>query len=249
MALDRDTTFTWHGHACVEIRTPGGLTILIDPWFGNPKSDRRAADVKVCDVMLVTHGHFDHLGGNGEGPVDAIDIAERTKPWWPAMHELSLWLAGRLKSAADGVVGMNQGGTVDARGVKVTMVPAVHSSGDVFGGNTPAYLGSPVGFVIELENGLRVYCSGDTTVFGDMRLIRDLYTPELAIVPIGGHFTMGPREAALAVDMLGVKKVLPVHYGTFPILAGTPDALREELANRGVRDVEVFAPEPGGSIS
>ena len=248
MALDRQTTFTWHGHACVEITTPGGLTILIDPWFGNPKSDRAAGDVKACDVMLVTHGHFDHLGGNGDGPVEAIDIAERTQPSWPAMHELSLWLGGRLEKAADGVVGMNQGGTVETRGVKVTMVPAVHSSGDVFGGNRPVYLGSPVGFVVELENGFRFYCAGDTTVFGDMRLIGELYKPQLAILPIGGHFTMGPREAAMAVDMLGVKNVLPIHYGTFPILAGTPALLRDELGKRCVRGVEVHSPEPGGSV-
>jgi L-ascorbate metabolism protein UlaG (beta-lactamase superfamily) len=249
MALDRDTTFTWHGHACVEVRTPGGLTLLFDPWFGNPKSDRAAADVDACDVMLLTHGHFDHLGSSGDGPVEAIDIAERTRPAWPAMHELSLWLAGRLKKAADGVVGMNQGGTVDARGVKVTMVPAVHSAGDVFGDSTPVYLGAPVGFVVELENGFRFYCSGDTTVFADMRLIAELYAPELAILPIGGHFTMGPREAAMAVEMLGVHHVLPVHYGTFPILAGNPDALRAELKKRGVSGVEVLAPEPGEVVS
>src|SRR5437016_505859 len=128
MAIDRDTTFIWHGHACIEVRTPSGLTILVDPWFGNPRSDRAASKVDRWDVMLVTHGHFDHLGGSGDGPVEAVEIAERTRPAWPAMHELSLWLAGRLKQAKDGVIGMNQGGTVDARGIKVTMVPAVHSS-------------------------------------------------------------------------------------------------------------------------
>jgi len=249
MAIDRDTTFTWHGHACVEVRTPGGLTILFDPWFGNPKSDRAAGEVQRCDVMLVTHGHFDHLGGGGDGPVDAVSIAERTRPAWPAMHELSLWLGTQLKAAADGVIGMNQGGSVDARGLKVTMVPAIHSSGDLLGRDTPIYLGSPVGFVVELENGFRIYHAGDTTVFGDMRLIGELYAPELAILPIGGHFTMGPREAAMAAELLGVRHVMPVHYGTFPILAGTPDALRGELKARGAGRVEVHAPEPGQAIS
>jgi L-ascorbate metabolism protein UlaG (beta-lactamase superfamily) len=249
MALDRDTTFTWHGHSCVEVRTPGGLTVLFDPWFGNPKSNRAASGVDQCDVMLVTHGHFDHLGYGGEGPSDAVTIAERTRPAWPAMHEMSLWLGSELKAAADGVVGMNQGGTVDARGLKVTMVPAIHSSGDLLGRDTPTYLGSPVGFVVELENGFRFYHAGDTTVFSDMRLIAELYAPELAILPIGGHFTMGPREAAMAAEMLGVRHVIPVHYGTFPILAGSPNELRAELKARGAARVEVHAPEPGGSIS
>jgi L-ascorbate metabolism protein UlaG (beta-lactamase superfamily) len=248
MAIDRDTTFTWHGHACIEVRTPGGLTILIDPWFGNPKSDRAAKDVTRCDVMLVTHGHFDHLGGGDDG-IDAITIAERTRPAWPAMHELSLWLGTQLKGAADGVIGMNQGGTVEARGIKVTMVPAVHSSGDLYGRDAPIFLGSPVGFIVELENGFRFYAAGDTTVFGDMRLIGDLYGPELAILPIGGHFTMGPREAAMAAEMLAVRHVIPVHYGTFPILAGTPDALEKELKGRGADQVEVHAPKPAGSAS
>jgi L-ascorbate metabolism protein UlaG (beta-lactamase superfamily) len=249
MAIDRDTTFTWHGHSCVEVETPGGLTVLFDPWFGNPKSKRAASEVDRCDVMLVTHGHFDHLGAGGDGPVDAVSIAERTRPAWPAMHEMSLWLGSQLKAAADGVVGMNQGGTVDARGLKVTMVPAVHSSGDLLGRDAPIYLGSPVGFVVELENGFRFYHAGDTAVFGDMRLIAELYAPELAILPIGGHFTMGPREAAMAADLLGVRHVMPIHYGTFPILAGTPDALRSELNARGASRVEVHAADPGGSIS
>jgi L-ascorbate metabolism protein UlaG (beta-lactamase superfamily) len=249
MALDRDTTFTWHGHACVEVKTPGGLTVLFDPWFGNPKSKRAASEVDRCDVMLVTHGHFDHLGYGGEGPSDAVAIAERTRPAWPAMHEMSLWLGSQLTAAAGHVVGMNQGGTVDARGLKVTMVPAIHSSGDLLGRDTPIYLGSPVGFVVQLENGFRFYHAGDTTVFGDMRLIAELYAPELAILPIGGHFTMGPREAAMAADMLGVRHVIPVHYGTFPILAGSPNELRAELKARGASRVEVHAPESGGSVS
>jgi L-ascorbate metabolism protein UlaG (beta-lactamase superfamily) len=249
MALDRDTTITWYGHACIEIRTPGEKTVLVDPWFGNPKSTRSATDVDTCDVMLLTHGHFDHIGFTGDEPADAIRIAERTKPAWPAVHELSLWLPSKLPTAADGVIGMNQGGTVESNGLKISMVPAIHSAGDLLGAATPIYLGNPVGFVIELENGFRIYDSGDTVAFSDMRIIAELYKPDLAIIPIGGHFTMGPREAAMAVEWLGVKHVLPVHYGTFPILAGTPDALRQALAERGVEGVEVYSPEPGGSVS
>ena len=243
MGLDRDTTLTWYGHAAVEIRTPGGKTILIDPWFGNPKSTRAAAAVDRCDVMLVTHGHSDHVG-------DAVAIASRLRPAWPVIHEMSLWLARNLPGGSDAVIGMNKGGTVEVAGVHVTMTHAEHSAGDWnAAAETTLYLGEPAGFVVELENGFRFYHAGDTTVFGDMRLIGELYKPELAILPSGGHFTMGPREAALAVELLGVGHVLPIHYGTFPILTGTPDELRRELAGRGLDRVEVHAPQPGGSVS
>ncbi|HYM84646.1 MAG TPA: metal-dependent hydrolase, partial [Candidatus Dormibacteraeota bacterium] len=239
MALGRDTTFTWYGHACVEVRTPGGKTVLIDPWFGNPRSPKRADQVDRCDVMLVTHGHGDHFG-------DALPIASRTRPDWPTIHEMSLWLQHNF-AHKDKVVGMNKGGTVSVSGLKVTMTAADHSAGDWDDRNeTTKYLGEPVGFIVEVENGFRFYHAGDTEVFGDMRLIGELWRPELAILPIGGHFTMDPRAAALAVEMLGVKHVIPIHYGTFPLLAGTPDQLRDELSTRGLGDVEVHAPEPGG---
>jgi L-ascorbate metabolism protein UlaG (beta-lactamase superfamily) len=243
MSLDRDTTFTWYGHACVEVRTPGGRTILIDPWFGNPSSPRSADTVDRCDLLLVTHGHGDHMG-------DALPLASRLRPAWPCIHEMSLWLARRLPGGSDATTGMNKGGTVSAAGVQVTMVHADHSAGDWHpGGETTLYLGEPVGFVVELENGFRFYHAGDTDVFGDMRLIGELHRPDLAILPIGGHYTMDPRAAALAVELLGVKHVMPIHYGTFPLLAGTPDQLRSALAARGLGDVEVHAPEPGGSVA
>ena len=181
---------------------------------------------------------------------DAVALASRLRPVWPCIHEMSLWLGRRLPGGNDASMGMNKGGTVDVVGVKVTMVRADHSAGDWNpGGETTLYLGEPAGFVVELENGFRFYHAGDTNVFGDMALIRDLYRPDLAILPIGGHYTMGPREAALAVELLGVGHVMPIHYGTFPILAGTPDQLRAELMARGLGDVEVHAPEPGGSLS
>lgn len=241
MALDRDTTITWYGHSCIEIRTPGGKTVLIDPWFRNPRSPLPPDRVDRCDVLIVTHGHDDHFG-------DALSIASRTRPVWPAIHELSLYL-GRNYAGKDEVIGMNKGGTVDARGIKVTMVHADHSSGDIRGdAETPIYLGEPVGVILELENGFRILHAGDTDVFGDMRLIGELHRPELAMLPIGGHFTMGPREAALAAELLGVRHVQPLHYGTFPKLAGTPDQLRAELDARGWQ-AEVHAPEPGGTIS
>jgi L-ascorbate metabolism protein UlaG (beta-lactamase superfamily) len=239
--IDRDTTFTWYGHSCWEVTTPGGKTILLDPWFGNPSSPRDQSQVTACDLMLVTHGHFDHF-------TDALAIASRTRPAWPCIHELSLWL-GRNYAHKDTLVGMNKGGTVEAAGIQVTMVHADHSAGDFYAGSeNPLYLGEPVGFIVELENGFRFYFAGDTDVFSDMRLIAERWRPELALLPIGGHFTMDPIGAAQAIELLGVKHVLPMHYGTFPVLAGTPDALRAALAERGLGDVEVHAPEAGGSV-
>lgn len=243
MGIDRETRFTWYGHACVEVTTPGGKTVIIDPWFGNPKSPKSADQVERCDVLLVTHGHSDHLG-------DAVALARRLKPSWPAIHECSLWLGPNCPENIDNVIGMNKGGTVEVADLRVTMTAADHSAGEWNADAAePVYLGEPTGFVVEVENGFRFYHAGDTNVFGDMRLIRDLYRPDVALLPIGGHYTMGPREAALAVELLGVAHVLPIHWGTFPILAGTPDALRSELDGRGLRDVEVHAWEPGQSVS
>lgn len=235
------TAITWYGHACVELVTPGGVTVLLDPWFANPSSPRSPDSVDRCDLMLVSHGHADHIG-------NAIPIASRTRPKWPAMHELTLWLSS-VYAAPEDVIGMNKGGTLEVCGLRVTMTSADHSAGDWDNATgMPRYLGEPAGWVIELEDGGRIYFAGDTNVFGDMRLIGDLYRPDLAILPIGGHYTMGPREAALAVEMLGVREVLPIHYGTFPILAGTPGQLLDELAARGLGDVRVHALEPGQTI-
>lgn len=246
MALDRDTEFTWLGHAALRIRTPGGKVILVDPWLSNPNSPMTVDEVEACDILLLTHGHFDHMGSGGS---DVLPIASRFSPFWPCIHEVSLWAGRRVPGGVDALTGMNAGGTVEKDGIRISMTHADHSAGDWnAGAETTLYLGEPVGFVIELENGFRVYDSGDTEVFGDMAIIRDLYRPELAILPIGGHYTMGPKAAALAVELLGVKHVLPIHYGTFPILAGTPDALKVELAARGLRDVEVYALEPGETL-
>lgn len=232
---------TWFGHACVELRTPGDKVVLFDPWFANPRSPRAPEQVDRCDLMLVSHGHADHFG-------NAMPIAVRTRPAWPAIHELQLWL-GNVYPHKDDVIGMNKGGTVEARGISVTMTGADHSAGDWDNAQgTPRYLGEPAGFVLELEDGSRLYFAGDTNVFGDMRLIAELYRPDLAFLPIGGHYTMGPREAALAVELLGVREVVPIHWGTYPILAGTPDELRSELGTRGLGDVQVHALQPGDSL-
>jgi len=242
MGLPTDATITWYGHACVELRLSDGRVVLIDPWFGNPRSPRAAETVDRCDLLLVTHGHSDHLG-------DGVALAARLRPAWPCIHEMSLWLSRRLPWGSDQVTGMNKGGTVEAAGLRVTMTGADHSAGDWNpGAETTLYLGEPVGFVVELPSGYRVYHAGDTQAFGDMALIRELHRPDLAILPIGGHFTMDPAGAALAVELLGVADVMPIHYGTFPALAGTPDELRAALAARGLGGVTVHAPDPGGTL-
>jgi L-ascorbate metabolism protein UlaG (beta-lactamase superfamily) len=165
------------------------------------------------------------------------------------MHEMTLWLSS-VYSAPEDVIGMNKGGSVEVAGLEITMTSADHSTGDWDGDiGTTRYLGEAAGFIVGLEDGTRIYHAGDTNVFGDMRLIGDLYSPDLAILPIGGHYTMGPREAALAVELLGVREVLPIHYGTFPILAGTPEQLRTQLAARSLGQVQVHGIEPGQSIT
>ena len=241
MAIGRDTSITWIGHAGVEIGTPGGRTVLIDPWYGNGLSPRPADAVDRCDVMLVTHGHMDHVG-------DAVSIAARLRPLWPCMHEMSLWLARRLPGGADQVMGMNKGGTVEVAGLRVSMTHADHSAGDWNADlGTTVYLGEPAGFVIEMENGFRVYHAGDTALFGDMALIRELYRPDLALLPIGGLYTMDPVAAAIAVELLGVSHVAPIHWGTFPALAGTPAQLEAAMRARGL-GAEVHHWVPGETI-
>lgn len=234
---DGSARFTWYGHACIEVVTSTGTVVLIDPWFGNPRSPKPADAVTHCDLLLVTHGHGDHLG-------DAIELARRLGPTWPAIHELSLW-AGPQAGRGTTLIGMNKGGTMEAAGLRVTMMRAEHSAGGPMVGDATAYLGEPAGFVVELEDGLRLYHAGDTDVFGDMALIRELHRPDIAFLPIGGHYTMDPRAAAKAVELLGVPRVVPIHYGTFDALAGTPDQLRSALTGRGLTDVKVISPQPG----
>ena len=242
MSIGRDTTFTWLGHSAVEVRTPGGKVILFYPWLTNPKGVRKPEAVDRCDLLLVTHGHGDHMG-------DAVGIAARFRPAWPCIHELSLWLARRLPGGADQVTGMNKGGTLEAAGLRVSMTPAVHSAGDWNAdAGTTLYLGEPAGFVVELENGLRIYHAGDTDVFGDMALIRERFRPDVAMLPIGGHYTMDPEGAAIAVELLGVSHVLPIHWGTFPILAGTPQQLEDAIRARGGTAV-VHHWRPGDTVS
>lgn len=209
---------TWFGHSAFLLQSPGGTSVLIDPWLENPKAPPAAKELAKVDLILVTHGHSDHVG-------ETIRIAQRTQAQVVSIHEISLYFQ---KQGVVGAQGMNKGGTISFDGLKVTMVDARHSSGlDIGGIVTPG--GEPAGFIVEFENGFKVYHAGDTSVFGDMRIIADLYRPSLAILPIGGLYTMDPREAAYACKLLKPKYVVGMHYGTFPILAGTPAELRKHL--------------------
>jgi L-ascorbate metabolism protein UlaG (beta-lactamase superfamily) len=225
---------TWLGHATFVLRSPGGKRIILDPWVStNPSTPESARKVGEIDLMLVTHGHGDHTG-------DAVPIARATGAQVVAPFELSVWLQQKgLKN----VVGMNPGGTLQTHGLSITMVPAVHSSSVEEDGRN-VYMGLATGYVLRFEDGFTAYFAGDTSVFGDMRLIREMYSPSLAFLPIGDLFTMGPEQAALACDLLGVTQVVPMHYGTFPALTGTPARLRELVSGKGV---EVIALEPGQS--
>jgi L-ascorbate metabolism protein UlaG (beta-lactamase superfamily) len=223
---------TWLGHGTFLLDSPGGKRVLIDPWLeGNPSCPADRKRVDSVDLILVTHGHFDHTG-------DLVSVARASGATVVAIYEVAAWLE---QKGIKNVSPMNKGGTQVVAGLAVTMVDARHSSAVVEDGRL-VYLGEACGYVVRFEDGLTAYFAGDTALFGDMRLIGELYRPALAFLPIGDHFTMGPAEAAKAVELLGVKQVVPMHYGTFPLLTGTPAALRERLAGR---DVEVLELRPG----
>ena len=227
-----DATLTWLGHASFRLDSPGGKRIYIDPWLDNPKCPEGEKDPDRCDMIAVTHGHGDHVGS-------VVALAQKFGPIPVVANvELKAWLIAQ-GAKTDELPGSNKGGTVEADGVKFTLTHAFHSSGSDDG----AYLGEAAGIVVELENGTKVYFAGDTCVFGDMALIRRIYAPDVAVLPIGGHFTMDPREAAVACELLGAKRVVPCHYGTFPLVAGTPDELRKLAPG-----VDVVAVDPGGTV-
>ena len=231
-----DLSFTWLGHATFLFKTPGGKRLLLDPWLtGNPSAPEPAPKIGHLDLILLTHGHSDHTG-------DAVSIGRSSGAQVVAPYELSLWLQHKgLKN----VTGMNPGGTLHAMGLSITMVPAQHSS-SVEDGGTIVYTGVATGYVIRFENAMTVYYAGDTSVFGDMRLIGEMYRPEIAFLPIGDLYTMGPEQAAKACELVGATTVVPMHYGTFPALTGTPARLRELVEPKGVR---VVALQPGETAS
>lgn len=218
---------TWLGHSSFVIRTPGDKTLLFDPWYtGNPSFPEHQRPSK-ADAILVSHGHSDHI-------TDAAAIARTTGATVVGIWEVISWLGTK---GVQRVEPMNKGGTIQVQGLRVTMTEAIHSSS--FDENGIVYLGEPAGYVIKLENGQTIYFAGDTALFSDMKLIGELYRPDIAFLPIGDRFTMGPETAAMAAKWLGVKQVVPMHWGTFPLLTGTPAQLKEHLAGTGIQVLEL----------
>jgi L-ascorbate metabolism protein UlaG (beta-lactamase superfamily) len=227
---------TWLGHATFLLEAQG-KRVLIDPWLkDNPACPDDLKDPGKVDIIAITHGHNDHMQ-------DAVEVANSNGATVVAIVEIGDWLEGT--QGVENVVAMNKGGTTEVAGIKFHMTDARHSSsfntkdGVVNGGEA-------AGFVIELETGYKLYHAGDTAVFGDMALIKKLLAPDIALLPIGDFYTMGPRSAAEAIRLLGVKTVVPMHYGTFPLVPGTPDELRKEADD--VSGLEVVDLKPGDSI-
>lgn len=228
--------FTWLGHATFVFHTPAGKRIVLDPWLStNPSTPESARKIDQADLMLVTHGHGDHT-------TDVLSVARATGATVVAPFELSAWFQ---KKGLQHITGMNPGGTLQVIGLSVTMVQADHSSSIEDDGRN-VYAGVATGYIIKLEDGLTIYYAGDTAVFGDMKLIAEIYRPSMAFLPIGDLYTMGPEQAAVACDLLGVRHVVPMHYGTFPALTGTPARLRELVTPRGVEVIEL---RPGETSS
>jgi len=234
MALNDKVSFTWIGHGTWMATSAGGKKLLLDPWvMNNPVAPESLKNPEQVDLMAVTHGHFDHIA-------DAVEIGKKHSPKVLAIPEMAGWLGSK---GVENLVGFNKGGTVEVEGIKFTMVHAEHSCG-ITDGDRVVYGGEAVGYVIEFENGYTVYFAGDTDVFGDMRLIGELHDLDAAFLPIGDWYVMSPKRAAKAVELLGVKTVVPMHFGTFPILTGRPGDLRE-LVGPGVKVIETH---PGDSI-
>jgi L-ascorbate metabolism protein UlaG (beta-lactamase superfamily) len=232
-SIGRGVSVTFYGHAAFKL-TGAGVTVVIDPWLSNPLLNTPVDRVGKVDLILLTHGHGDHVG-------ETVALAKKNNAPVAAIHELSVILA---QWGVPRVVGMNKGGTFEFSGLKVTMTHAVHSSTVEFEGQMVA-AGDPAGFVVQFPNGFVAYHAGDTAAFKDMELIRELYHPELAMLPIGSHYVMNPAEAALACRMLKPKWVIPMHYSTFPVLTGTPEELKDLLKGE---NIEVIALKPGETV-
>jgi L-ascorbate metabolism protein UlaG (beta-lactamase superfamily) len=228
-------SITWLGHSTFLIGLPNGKRVLTDPWLGNPNCPPAFAkpeSLKPLDLILASHGHSDHIG-------DVVPVARATGAPVVCLFEVGLYLAEKgLQNVKD----MSIGGTQEVAGVRITMTQAVHSGSIVDGGRI-VYLGGAAGFVLRAAGMPTIYVAGDTGIFGDMKIIAELYAPEIAFLPIGDLYTMGPDTAAIAARWLGVRQVVPMHWGTFPALTGTPAALKEQLKGTKIEVLELKAGE------
>jgi L-ascorbate metabolism protein UlaG (beta-lactamase superfamily) len=228
-------SFVFMGHSTVRCDLPSGEVVLIDPWVTtNPFCPDHLKQLPRIDAMLITHGHGDHMA-------DAVELALKYKPKKiVAAFEICHWLSSK---GVENCSGMNIGGTQEVLGLQATMVNAVHSSAIEDGGKMVSG-GAAAGFVVKLPGGYTFYLAGDTSLFSDMQLIGEMYRPELAFLPIGDHYTMDALQAARACRYLGIRKVVPIHWGTFPVLTGTPTKLVAALEDLGVK-CEVIAMNAG----
>ncbi len=227
-------SITWLGHSAFILKTPAGKRVALDPWLGTPSlpaAMARPEALRPLDAILVSHGHVDHLS-------DVPAVARATGAPVACLYEIGHYLT---EKGLHDVIDFGIGGTIELAGLRVTMTQAIHS-GSRFENGGIMYLGGAAGFVLHAAGMPTIYYAGDTGLFGDMKIIAEIYKPEIAFLPIGDHYTMGPELAAIAARWLGVRQVVPMHWGTFPLLRGTPDQLEQHLA--GSR-IEVLKLQPG----